>query len=157
MPSVLITGSSSGIGLAAAVEMARRGWTTVASMRDPARGDRLRLRGSKRQLCNPGGAASFLRYVGVSLKDYKSYAKDTTVALCKSIETKAKQAGLYLYLNNCQESKEEVALRMAAESLCRDKSYLGQFYRRMKMQLNGAPEAITAAVELPQVRLVPAQ
>src|SRR6185369_15476126 len=42
MPSVLITGCSSGIGLAAAVEMARRGWTTVASMRDPARGDRLR-------------------------------------------------------------------------------------------------------------------
>jgi len=37
------------------------------------------------------------------------------------------------------------ALRMAAESLCRDKSYLGQFYRRMKMQLDGAPEAITAA------------
>jgi transposase len=37
------------------------------------------------------------------------------------------------------------ALRMAAESLCRDKSYLGQFYRRMKMQLSGGPEAITAA------------
>jgi len=37
------------------------------------------------------------------------------------------------------------ALRMAAESLCRDKSYLGQFYRRMKMQLNGGPEAIIAA------------
>lgn len=37
------------------------------------------------------------------------------------------------------------ALRMAAESLCRDKSHLGQFYRRMKMQLNGGPEAITAA------------
>jgi transposase len=37
------------------------------------------------------------------------------------------------------------ALRMAAESLCRDKSYLAQFYRRMKMQLNGGPEAITAA------------
>jgi transposase len=37
------------------------------------------------------------------------------------------------------------ALRMAAESLCRDKSYLGQFYRRMKMQLNGGPQAITAA------------
>lgn len=37
------------------------------------------------------------------------------------------------------------ALRMAAESLCRDKSHLGQFYRRMKMQLNGAAEAITAA------------
>ena len=38
------------------------------------------------------------------------------------------------------------ALRMAAESLCRDKSYLGQYYRRMKWKLKGgAPEAITAA------------
>jgi len=37
------------------------------------------------------------------------------------------------------------ALRMAAESLCRDKSYLGQFYRRMKARLGGGPQAITAA------------
>ena len=38
------------------------------------------------------------------------------------------------------------ALRMAAESLCRDQSYLGQFYRRLKAKLpGGAPEAITAA------------
>ena len=35
------------------------------------------------------------------------------------------------------------ALRMAAESLCRDKSYLGQFYRRMKARLGGE-SAITA-------------
>lgn len=40
--SVLITGTSSGIGLVSAVELARRGWTTFASMRDPARADRLR-------------------------------------------------------------------------------------------------------------------
>jgi transposase len=37
------------------------------------------------------------------------------------------------------------ALRMAAESLSRDKSYLGQFYRRMKTRLGGGPKAITAA------------
>ena len=37
------------------------------------------------------------------------------------------------------------ALRMAAESLCRDKSYLGQFYWRMKAKLGGGPQAITAA------------
>jgi len=36
------------------------------------------------------------------------------------------------------------ALRMAAESLCRDKSYLGQFYRRMRAHL-GPESAITAA------------
>ena len=33
------------------------------------------------------------------------------------------------------------ALRMAAESLCRDKSYLGQYYRRMRARLGG-PQAI---------------
>lgn len=43
------------------------------------------------------------------------------------------------------ENRLAAALRMAAESLCRDKSYLGQFYRRMKMHLSGGPEAITAA------------
>ena len=77
--------------------------------------DRLRFRGSKRLLCNPGGVFSFLAQVQVPLKEYKSYAKETTVALCKAIETEAKQAGLYHYLNNSQESKEETALRMAAE------------------------------------------
>jgi hypothetical protein len=76
--------------------------------------DRLRFRGSKRQLCNPGGVASFLSYVRVPLKEYKSYAQDTTLTVCKAIETEAKQAGLYQYLNNSQESKEEVALRRAA-------------------------------------------
>jgi hypothetical protein len=77
--------------------------------------DRLRLRGSKRFLCTPGGVFIFLSYVKVPVKEYKSYAKDTTVALCKAIETEAKEAGLYRYLNNSQESKEEVALRLAAE------------------------------------------
>ncbi|MFD0631848.1 SDR family NAD(P)-dependent oxidoreductase [Catenulispora yoronensis] len=44
MPSsktVLITGTSSGIGLAAAVAAAQAGWTVVASMRDPAKADHL--------------------------------------------------------------------------------------------------------------------
>ncbi len=77
--------------------------------------DRLRLRGSKRLLCNPGGVFSFLAQVQVPLKEYKAYAKETTVALCKAIETEAQQAGLYHYLNNSQESKEETALRLAAE------------------------------------------
>ncbi len=53
--------------------------------------------------------------MGVPFLDYRSYAKDTTLALCKSIETQAKQADLYQYLNNCQVSKEEVALRRAAD------------------------------------------
>jgi hypothetical protein len=76
--------------------------------------DRLRLRGSKRLLCHPGGFFNFLWQVQVPLQDYKSYAKDTTVALCKAIETEAKGAGLYRYLNNGWESKEEAALHQAA-------------------------------------------
>ncbi|MFF5016360.1 SDR family oxidoreductase [Streptomyces sp. NPDC001165] len=38
----LITGTSSGIGLAAAVSAARAGWTTVATLRDLSRSDTLR-------------------------------------------------------------------------------------------------------------------
>jgi hypothetical protein len=76
--------------------------------------DRLRFRGSKRLLCHPGGFFNFLWQVQVPLQDYKSYAKDTTVTLCKAIETEAKGAGLYRYLNNGWESKEEAALHQAA-------------------------------------------
>ncbi|MFE0513383.1 SDR family oxidoreductase [Streptomyces sp. NPDC058964] len=39
---VLITGTSSGIGLESAVAAARAGWTTVATLRDPKRADALR-------------------------------------------------------------------------------------------------------------------
>ncbi|MFJ3231063.1 SDR family NAD(P)-dependent oxidoreductase [Streptomyces sp. NPDC086787] len=39
---VLITGTSSGIGLEAAIAAARAGWTTVATLRDPKRADALR-------------------------------------------------------------------------------------------------------------------
>ncbi|MFH8573692.1 SDR family oxidoreductase [Streptomyces sp. NPDC017993] len=39
---VLITGTSSGIGLAAAVSAARAGWTTIATLRDLSRSDALR-------------------------------------------------------------------------------------------------------------------
>jgi hypothetical protein len=77
--------------------------------------DRLRFRGSKRLLCNPGGVFSFLAQGPVPLKDYKTYAKETTLTLCQAIETEAKQAGLYHYLNNGHESKEQTALRLAAE------------------------------------------
>jgi hypothetical protein len=77
--------------------------------------DRVRLRGSKRQLCYASGAASYLGHVGVKLVDYKHYAQKTTAALCKSIETEAESAGLYRYLNSSQISKEETALAMAVE------------------------------------------
>lgn len=41
MRTVLITGTSTGIGLVTAVELARRGWRVFASMRDPQRKGRL--------------------------------------------------------------------------------------------------------------------
>jgi len=37
MRTVLITGASSGIGLATSVELAKRGWSVVATMRDLAK------------------------------------------------------------------------------------------------------------------------
>jgi len=43
------------------------------------------------------------------------------------------------------ENRLATALRMAGESLSREKSYLGQFYRRMKMHLSGGAEAVTTA------------
>lgn len=77
--------------------------------------DRLRFRGSKRLLCHPGGLFSFLCQAKVLVKDYKAYAKDTTIALCKAIEKDAKGQGIYRYLNNNQVSKEATALEIAAE------------------------------------------
>jgi len=49
---VLITGCSSGIGLATAEAFARQGWTVVASVRDASRGDRLRA------VLKPAGASA---------------------------------------------------------------------------------------------------
>ena len=43
------------------------------------------------------------------------------------------------------------ALRMAAESLCRDKSYLGRFYRRMKNKLGGESAVTATAHKLARI------
>ncbi|HEU5082347.1 MAG TPA: SDR family oxidoreductase [Acidimicrobiales bacterium] len=51
MPTVLITGCSSGFGLRTAVELARRGHDVVATMRDPAAG------GALRAACDDAGVA----------------------------------------------------------------------------------------------------
>jgi hypothetical protein len=76
--------------------------------------DRIRLRGSKRLLCAPGGFCDYLRQIDVPIWKYKFHARDTTIALCKAIETHAKKAGLYQYVNNGWQSKEELALAQAA-------------------------------------------
>ena len=77
--------------------------------------DRLRFRGSQRQLGFVRGMSSWLGAMHILLKEYKVWAKDQTDELCEAIEGRAKKQGLYRFLNNCQESKEEVALQMAAE------------------------------------------
>jgi hypothetical protein len=77
--------------------------------------DKLRFRGSRRLLCYPAGVMSYLSQAGIKLTDYEAYAKARTLALSRSIESEAEQAGMYRYLNNCRESKEEVALRLAAQ------------------------------------------
>src|SRR3954468_23812441 len=45
MPTVLITGTSTGIGLETALAAADEGWTTVATMRDLSKAGPLRERG----------------------------------------------------------------------------------------------------------------
>jgi hypothetical protein len=77
--------------------------------------DRLRFRGSKRQLCYVSGMSSWLGAMRILLKDYKPWVRDTTAALCRAIEGPAEEAGLYRYLNSSQGSKEEIALQMAKE------------------------------------------
>ena len=74
----------------------------------------MRLRGSKRLLCNPGGFCDYLRQIDVPIWKYRCHAKGTTVELCKAIETHAKKAGLYHYVNNSWQSKEHLALAQAA-------------------------------------------
>src|SRR5471032_3084528 len=77
--------------------------------------DRLRFRGSKRQMCYVAGMASWLGAMRILLKDYKLWARDTSLTLCKAIEAPAEQAGLYRFLNNSHDSKEETALQLAKE------------------------------------------
>lgn len=77
--------------------------------------DKLRFRGSKRQMCFVAGMMSWLGVMRILLMDYKAWARDTTVSLCKAIESPAEQAGLYRYLNNYNDNKEKTALQMAKE------------------------------------------
>lgn len=78
--------------------------------------DKIRFRGSKRQLCYSAGMESYLGCAAVLLKDYKRHAEATTVSLCKAIEAPAKKAGIYQYLNSSEISKEETALAIAARN-----------------------------------------
>src|SRR5580692_2891696 len=77
--------------------------------------DRMRFRGTKRQLSHVPGLTSWLWHVRVPLTEYKQFARDTTLSLCRGIEGPASEAKLYRFVNNLQESKEKIALQMAAE------------------------------------------
>jgi len=75
--------------------------------------DRMRFRGSKRQLCYAAGMMSWLGHARVSLKDFKLYARATTESLCQSLQAPAEHAEHFVYLNNAQTSKEATALELA--------------------------------------------
>ncbi|MGW3729407.1 SDR family NAD(P)-dependent oxidoreductase, partial [Streptomyces sp. NPDC000851] len=71
---VLITGTSSGIGLAAAVAAARAGWRTVATLRDPRRADALRKAAAE------AGAELDIRQLDVTDENSVSTAIDGVIA-----------------------------------------------------------------------------
>jgi transposase len=133
------------------------------------RGDGQEPPASHKQLRGPDGKElrkEFCRIFGVDLTAIPSIGIGTVEVLLAEVGPELKQfrsaAAFANWLGLCPnnsitgakvkssktkktENRLAGALRMAAESLCRDKSYLGHFYRRMKMRLNGAPEAVTAA------------
>ena len=61
------------------------------------------------------GSDEWLGHVRIPLKDYKQFVRDTTLSLCRGIEGPAVDAKLYHFVNNLRESKEKIALQMAAE------------------------------------------
>jgi len=76
--------------------------------------DRLRLRGTKRLLCHVGGMLNFLWQAQVLLKDFKTYALQTTAALRHATEQTAQQAERpLLYLPSSSASKEDEARAIA--------------------------------------------
>jgi hypothetical protein len=76
--------------------------------------DRLRFRGTLRMLAHTGGFASFLRLVGVKLKDFGAYAERTTREVREATERVAEEAGRpLLYVSDPSASKEDTAREIA--------------------------------------------
>lgn len=76
--------------------------------------DRLRFRGSLRMLAHAGGFASFLRIIGIKLKDFKEYVLHTTAKVCESSEQVARAAGRPVeFLKSPAISKEDFARSIA--------------------------------------------
>jgi hypothetical protein len=66
-------------------------------------------------MCYVTGMLSWLGAMHILLKEYKLWVRDVSVTVCKAIEAPAEQAGLYRYLNNYNDSKENTALQVAKE------------------------------------------
>ncbi|MFJ3641134.1 SDR family oxidoreductase [Streptomyces sp. NPDC090108] len=73
-PVVLITGTSSGIGLATAIAAARAGWTTVATLRDTGRA------GALREAADRAGVTLDIRQLDVTDPDSVTAAVEGVVA-----------------------------------------------------------------------------
>jgi len=88
------------------------------------------------------GILSWLGAIRILLKDYKVWVRDTTATLCRAIEGPAQEAGMYRYLNCSQDSKEEIALRMAAEQGRTERliAVLGCVEPCQVMQVRGNPQ-----------------
>src|SRR5262249_47405995 len=88
------------------------------------------------------GLLSWLGAMRMLRKDYKLWAKEASVKLCQSIEGPAERAGIYRFLNNSHDSKEQAALEMAAghkrsEGLV---AVLGGVEPCQVMEMRGNPE-----------------
>jgi hypothetical protein len=76
--------------------------------------DRVRFRGTLRMLAHTGGFASFLRIIGVPLRDFKEYALQTTARMTRATRELADAAGRPLrYLPSADVSKEQEARSIA--------------------------------------------
>jgi len=76
--------------------------------------DRIRFRGSLRQLSYQNGMMKFLTYVSVLLKDFKDWAQSLTTQVRDSTNQLAESAGRPVrYLYSSQVRKENVALQIA--------------------------------------------
>ncbi len=84
----------------------------------------------------------WLNHAHVLLKEFKLFARDTTVSVCKSIEAPAEQAGLFQYVNNSQGSKAYAAIRMVAS----DVAAAGSAVRTNRTRHRAAVETSSAAI-----------
>jgi hypothetical protein len=76
--------------------------------------DRMRFRGTLRMLAHAGGFGSFLRVVGVTLKDFGDYVEQTTRQITEATRRLAEAAGRPLrYLASAAASKEQLAREIA--------------------------------------------